>query len=245
MNAKASTVTETTETTAPEGASFVSEKATEAVARAAKVAWTESLEGWELRSSVDDVAASWGRKVPTVHDHSGTCLKGYTGETRDREWLGQAFDANRVLGSQGKPRTYGFCTRCVVTRTAEAKAANSKTKATLPEPAAVVAAEEAWAAGDPMPEIEIEPTPEREDGERLNAEAAELAVTLDEVKAEMLDDSTASDAEIEETVIDLGAFIDSAQAEDAAPIEQPADVEPHVKAATVRRRRAPRKTTGK
>lgn len=117
------------------GTEFVSEKAEQAIERAAKAKWTETLDAWQIRSNIDDVVANWTAKVPTVHDYDGKCLKQTEGlvDRKSSHWLEQAFAANGELGRQGKPRTYGFCTRCVIEKTeaakAQAKADRAATKA--------------------------------------------------------------------------------------------------------------------
>lgn len=100
-------------------------KTTKAV-KATKIQ-TEPLTGMEVRPNVDDVNADWSRDIPGVHNTDSGCGKRFVvGEARSAAWLKEAFDANYILGEEGKARTFWFHT-CVI----------RKVQAAAPAPAVV------------------------------------------------------------------------------------------------------------
>lgn len=78
--------------------------------------WAEGVVAWQLRLNVRQVVSSnWKAKAPTVHNVDGKCLRPMPTEgVQGREWLELHYAENREAEQAGTPRTFYFCTRCVI-----------------------------------------------------------------------------------------------------------------------------------
>lgn len=198
-----------------------------------------SFAGYELRSTVDDVVAKWGTKIPLVHDADGRC-KSTAGLTdhKDRAWLEAAWSNNAALAATGKTRTFGFCANCVSVKSAVA----DKAKATAPKRVVDLTPVEVEI------DLSAEPTAEATiaaiDAEVMpgNAEflakarAEENVARVAAESASILNDEDDSDLELAEIRAEVDAQL-AAEATHPVVVPVPDGDVP----ATVRKPRAPRK----